>query len=120
MKLKKNNKPRIFKPIVGHTYSIKDCGKLFLNNYEQVTIVSNNKNEFDLTKTEWGYYPMPSINYRLKKHKYKTALVQNKFDKKVFILLVQNEKKREFLKFLKDQKKKILYWIDEKYEIKKV
>ena len=72
------------------------------------------KKQIDFTKKDWGYYPFPSINSRLKKNFYKVALVMNSDDKKFFILLVNKNKMMSFKKYLKVNKSKLIMWFDEK------
>ena len=62
MKIKKKN--RKFK--VGfNDIILKEVAKIELNKNELVTFV-NGKSEYDIVKTNWGYYATPSINNRLK------------------------------------------------------
>ena len=60
MKLKINKKSRKFKVGIKKTI-LKDMGKVYLNNNEQLTFI-NKKSEFDFVKKNWGYYATPSIN----------------------------------------------------------
>ena len=62
-------KLRKFKPSKYSDVVLKDCGKIILNNNEQVTFSDKYKqnNDYDVTKKDWGYYATPSINSRLKK-----------------------------------------------------
>ena len=62
-------KLRKFKPSKYSDIVLKDCGKIILNDNEQVTFSDkyNKKNDYDVTKKDWGYYATPSINGRLKK-----------------------------------------------------
>lgn len=62
-------KIRKFKPSKNSAIVLKDCGKIILNDNEQVTFSERNKknSDYDVTKKEWGYYATPSINSRLKK-----------------------------------------------------
>ena len=46
---------------------LKDVGKIFLNDNENLTISSKGKKEFEICKKEWGFYATPSLNSRLKK-----------------------------------------------------
>ena len=90
---------------------IKEVAKIDLNSNEMVTFVKNDK-EFDFVAKEWGYYATPSINGRLKKFGYKTALVKNS-DGKLFINVVEEEKLNKFLDYLKKEKSEIIEWLDE-------
>ena len=85
--------------------------KLKNNNF--ITFLDGKK-QIDFTKKDWGYYPFPSINSRLKKNFYKAVLVMNRDDKKFFILLVNRKKILSFKKYLKINKSKIVMWFDKK------
>lgn len=105
MKLKINKKSRKFKVGIKKTI-LKDLGKVYLNNNEQLTFI-NKKSEFDFVKKNWGYYATPSINKRLKNFNFRTFLTQN-FLKNIFIMTVHKEKIKEFKKYLKEDKIKII------------
>lgn len=105
MKLKINKKPRKFKVGIKKTI-IKNLGKVYLNNNEQLTFI-NKKSEFDFVRKNWGYYATPSINKRLKNFNFKTFLTQN-YLKHIFIMTVHKEKIKEFKKYLKEDKIKII------------
>ena len=82
MKIFKKNPPRKFKPSPIKNIILKDCAKIYLKSNEQVTFVTDKKQEYDVCKKDWGFYATPSINGRLKFFNFKTALVQNKKTKK--------------------------------------
>ncbi len=112
MKIKLNKKPRKFK--VGFKkITLKDFGKIYLNNDEQLTF-SKNKSEYDIVKKNWGYYATPSVNKRLKKFHFRTFLTQNT-NKLIFIMLVHKEKINGFKTYLKDEKIKIIKEITNGY-----
>ena len=99
MKINKKNKPRLFNVGFDKTFVIKDFGKIYLNAHEQLTFV-NGKQEYDFSKTDWGYYSTPSINGRLKYNDFRVYLVKNVYGK-IYLLTVQNSKISSF-KNLKD------------------
>ena len=105
MKLKINKKSRKFKVGIKKTI-LKDMGKVYLNNNEQLTFI-NKKSEFDFVKKNWGYYATPSINKRLKNFNFRTFLTQNSL-KNIFIMTVHKEKIKEFKKYIKEKKIKII------------
>tara|TARA_B100000787_G_scaffold164740_1_gene147789 strand:+ start:6770 stop:7120 length:351 start_codon:yes stop_codon:yes gene_type:complete len=111
VKISKN--PRIFKVGEDNKISIKEVGFLHLNDNEQITLVNENKKNYDFVKKSWGYYATPSINGRLKKEGFKTALVKNKSNK-YYIMVVDNKKLRDFKNYCKTEKQKVIEWIDEK------
>ena len=56
---------------------LKEVAKISLNQNEMITFVKE-KTEYDIVKKNWGYYATPSINSRLKKNGFKTALAKQK------------------------------------------
>ena len=105
-------KIRKFKPSKYSDIIIKDCGKVILNDDEQVTFsdrYKKNKN-YDVTKKDWGYYATPSINSRLKKNNFISYIVINKSTNFFYIMLVHKNKMKLFLKYLKEEKLKIIPW----------
>ena len=105
-------KIRKFKPSKYSDIVINDCGKIILNNNEQVTFsdkYKKNKN-YDVTKKDWGYYATPSINNRLKKNNFISYIVLNKSTNLFFIMIVHKNKKNLFLKYLKKENLKIVTW----------
>lgn len=110
MKTKINEAPRIFNC---KETSIKDYGKIFLDNAEMVSFVTKSGKECDFTAYDWGFYLGPSLNSRLKKEGFKTALVINE-QGQIYINAVENEKIDEFKKYLQtNQDSRILCWLDE-------
>ena len=117
MQLELNDKVRIFKVRGGIT--IKDFGKIFLEANEMISFKTETGKEYDFTAKEWGFYATPSINGRLKKEGFRTALVVNE-DNKIFIMVVEIEKIPLFKKYLKkNQDNKMICWLDEWFEDKK-
>jgi hypothetical protein len=112
MKLLKK-KPRIYKTGVNFDILIKDCGSVFLENNEQITFLTKDKKkEYDVCRTKWGYYATPSINGRLKKFNFKTALTKNS-QGKFYILIVEKDKVHLFKKYLEKDNIKLVSWLDE-------
>ena len=90
-------------------------GDISLSNNEQVTFVSKSNGRYDICKKSWGYYATPSINSRLKKEGFKTAIVKNKLGR-IFIMIVEKKKYFEFKKYCKEEKQKIVKWLDDEYK----
>ena len=109
MKIEKKN--RKFKVGINNIV-IKEVAKISLKQNEMVTFF-NGKIEYDITKKNWGYYATPSINGRLKKEGFKTALVKNKLNK-YYIMVVDKKKIKIFINYCKIENQKIIEWIDEK------
>ena len=103
-------KPRVF---TVNRVDFKDVGKICLEENEMISLLSDSGKEVDITAKEWGYYLGPSLNGRLEKEGYKTALVVNEYNK-IFVMVVDIEKIDKFKKYLKDsQDNRILCWLDE-------
>ena len=105
-----NKKNRSFK--VGKNIQLKMVGDIFLNDNELITF-KDKKKEFDITKKNWGYYATPSIDKRLKNNGYSTAIIRNKKTKNIFVVLVEKNKKKLFLKYIKDENIKVVKWLYE-------
>jgi hypothetical protein len=98
--------------IVGKFKKIKlvHSANIYLNNNEFVTFVDKKKGEYDFCKKDWGYYVSPSINFRLKKFKYKVGLFVNEQKRKyIFAVKVFNIKKLK--KYQKEHKIKLIQWL---------
>lgn len=110
MKTDFKNTPREFS-VKGHT--VKDFGKIFLEENEMVTFVTDTEKEFDFAAKEWGFYATPSVNSRLKKQGFKTALVVNE-QNQLYIMAVDSEKMKEFKSYLKaNQDNRVICWLDD-------
>ncbi len=88
---------------------IRHVGNITLKNNEQLTFLFNNS-EYDFVKKNWGFYATPSINGRLKKEGFISALVKNK-KKRIYLMVVHKSKKSEFNKYCKIHDQKILKWL---------
>ncbi len=113
MKLYKNKNPRKF--IVGHKHklTISHVASLKLKSNEQITFIDSNNNEYDIVKKSWGFYATPSVNDRLKRNKYKTAIVKNKKNQ-IYVMIVKINYLTKFKQYLKKHENKLMYWLDEK------
>ena len=111
MKFKKNKIPRPFVVGIKKKLIIKDMGTVYLAPNEQLTFITGSKKKYDFARKNWGFYATPSINSRLKKEGFKTALVKNPLNR-IFVMVVEREKMSKFRKYCKDQNQKILFWLD--------
>ena len=110
MRLLKKRKKREFVANKKTNLIVSDVGKLLLKNNEHLTIqVANKKNE--ICAMSWGLYATSSINHRLKKEGFKTFLVKNSLNK-LFIMLVDKRKTKQFKRYLLKEKIKILKRLD--------
>ena len=114
LKLDLLDKVRVFS-VKGH--EIKDLGKILLDNNELVTFKTPSGKNFDFVAKEWGFYATPSMNDRLKKEGFKTALVVNEIDQ-LFIMAVEEDKLDIFSEYLKkNQDNKVICWLDDFYSV---
>ena len=111
MKFKKNKTSRSFIVGIKKKLKIKDVGTVYLAPDEQLAFVTENKNRYDITRKNWGFYATPSINSRLKKEGFKTALTKNPINR-IFVMIIEKENMLKFKKYCKDHKLKILFWLD--------
>ena len=88
MKIEINEPPREYKVGISKEITIRDCAKISLVDDEQVTFFAGKK-EYDFTRKKWGFYATPSMNGRLKRHGFKSALVKNEKNL-YFIMIVEN------------------------------
>ena len=116
MKINLHNDPRVFKVGRKIVRKIKDMGKIFLLSNEQLSFINSNGQEYDFQKTEWGYYATSSINNRMVKEGFKTALTINK-QNRVFILAVEFDKLKIFESYCNDNDLRVIHWLDEKYKL---
>jgi hypothetical protein len=110
MKTKLKNSPRIFEV---KRHKVKDYGKIYLDDGEMVSFVTKSGKECDFTAKDWGFYLGPSVNSRLKKEGFKTALVVNG-QGQLYVHAVDVKKMKQFKKYLKtNQSNRIICWLDE-------
>ena len=113
MKLHQKEPPRKFKVGQNDQIEISDCGDIELKPNEQVTFVTDTGSRFDFARKDWGFYATPSINGRLKREGFKTALVKNE-NNQFYIMVVESIKMNDFEKYCKDENQIIEEWLDEK------
>lgn len=113
MRIKRTEPPRRFRVGLKEQIEILDCAKITLAPHEQVTFVMPSGKEHDFGARSWGYYATPSINDRLKKQGFKTALVKNALGK-YFVFIVDVEKMDEFQQYLVEEKHELAEWLDER------
>jgi len=78
-----------------------------------VSFVTESGCECDFSAKEWGFYLGPSLNSRLKKEGFKTALVVNESGQ-IYVHAVEKNKICEFRKYLEtNQNNRIICWLDE-------
>jgi len=71
--------------------TIKDFGKVYLENDEMVSFVTKEGRECDFVAKDWGFYIGPSLNSRLKREGFKVALVLNE-QNQIYVNAVEEDK----------------------------
>ena len=92
---------------------IRDCGTLRLAADEQITLVTEAGNEYDVTRKDWGFYAGPSLNGRLAGFNLRAVLVKNRIDR-FFVLLVEKGMEPAFERYVREEPLQIVAWLDTK------
>ena len=92
---------------------IADCGAIHLDADEQVTFITPSEREHDFVAKSWGFYATPSVNGRLKRQGFKTALVRNPAGA-YYIMVVEAERVAEFLDYCNGEGQEVQEWLDER------
>ena len=116
MKVDFKDIPRTFKVGKDQSITLSDMGSIHLNDNEQVTFMTSDNKEYDVCRKEWGYYATPSLNDRLRRFGFKTALVKNAKGQG-FIMLVEEGKENIFFDYLKKEDNFLVAWLDEKFDL---
>lgn len=109
MKVIENDVPREF-TVKGVT--LKDCARIKLDYDEMVTFVTPSGREYDFTAKSFGFYITQSVNNRMAREGFKTALTMNP-EKRVYIQAVEKDKIGDFMDYLNEQDGTLLCWLDE-------
>ncbi len=111
MKFEPKVPPREFE--VGYDVKgiIRDCGSVRLAPDEQVTFLTEDGGEYDLTRKEWGFYATPSLNGRLAGFNLRAVLVKNRLNR-FFVMLVERGKEEAFDRYVRQEPLKIVTWLD--------
>ena len=112
MKFIEKNPPRIFTTGTKGRSPISDCGEVYLNPDEQITFVTASGKNYDFVAKDWGYYATPSINGRLAREGFKTAIVKNQGGK-YFIMVVDKDSLADFEAYLSTENSTTIDWLDE-------
>lgn len=113
MKVYIKKPPREYEVGLNKDIKIKDCATIKLESNEQVTFIDEDKREYDLCRKSWGYYATPSINSRLYKFNFKTALVKNSKDQ-YYVMLVEKDKIDDFNNYIENDQNELIEWLDER------
>ena len=112
MKIIKNIPPRKYECGFEFKRHISDCAKIELAEDEQVTFMTADGAEYDVTRKDFGFYATPSTNSRLKRFGLRAVLVQNRLSQ-LFVLLIEKGKERFFEKYMEEEKMSIVMWLDD-------
>lgn len=114
MKIVIREQPRCYRVGIDDSVEIKDCGDLYLESDEQVTVRTGSSGAyFDITRKEWGFYPLPSLNYRLQNAGLAPMIVHGKKTRRYFILIVEKEKFKDFEEYCEKEELEVLGCLDE-------
>lgn len=91
--------------------TIKDQGKVYLNDNELLSFVTKTGKEYDFVAKDWGFYASPSLNSRLVKEGFKSALVRNNSGQ-IYLMIVDKDKIDEFNEYIQSDQK-VVAWLDE-------
>ncbi|MFZ4826976.1 MAG: hypothetical protein ACOYLB_06450 [Phototrophicaceae bacterium] len=113
MKIELSNPPRIFHiPLPnGERITLSDCAHITLGVDEQITLFTDNGNEYDITRKDWGYYATPSLNRRLAHFHLRAVLVRGLNDT-FFINLVEQGHEENFQQYLDHHNIRVVAWLD--------
>ena len=91
---------------------IKDCGSLYLEADEQVTLMTEMGGEYDVTRKSWGFYATPSTNGRLSGFGLRAVLVKNRVNRH-FVMLVEKGHETDFKKYVEGEPLTLIAWLDD-------
>lgn len=111
MNIKKKSPPRVFEAGLGKVVCIHDCGTVHLQPDEQITFITEQGAEYDLTRKDWGFYATPSLNARLLNFGLRGVLAKNRLGR-YFLMLVERGKETLFEDYLKVESLELICWMD--------
>jgi hypothetical protein len=112
VKFDEKKPPRVFNVGANNDIPLKDLGEIRLEPNEMVTFVTGEGRRCDFAAKDWGFYATPSVNGRLKKEGFKTALVQNELNR-IFVMVVESSRLDSFMDYCRIERQTILQWLDE-------
>ena len=93
-------------------FNMKDCGRIELEQDEQLTFVTPAGAEYDVARKEWGFYATPSLNGRLEQFGLRAVLIRNRGTGRYFLLLVESGKEVLFDAYCQQENLAIVAWLD--------
>jgi len=104
--------PRLFQVGNSVKFNMKDCGRIELEQDEQLTFVTPAGAEYDVSRKEWGFYATPSLNGRLEQFGLRAVLIRNRGTARYFLLLVESGKEVLFDAYCQQENLAIVAWLD--------
>lgn len=104
--------PRVFQVGNNARFDMRDCGRMYLEENEQVTFTTESGGELDVARKEWGFYATPSLNGRLKVHGLRAVLVRNNLTEYYFVMVVECGKEAIFDAYLAQEACEVVCWMD--------
>ena len=92
---------------------------MHLDANEQITLMTEDGSEYDVTRKDWGYYATPSLNSRLQNFSLRGVLTKNRNDK-FFVMLVQAGHEDGFNQYLEEEKIEVIAWLDTNEALRKL
>jgi len=113
MRIEINNPPRMFE--VGNSPTVRirisDCARIELMPDEQVTFVTEQGAEYDVTRKDWGFYATPSLNRRLASFGLRGVLARNAAGR-YYVFLVERGREHSFDAYLRQEANEVVAWLD--------
>jgi hypothetical protein len=119
VKIIQNTPPREYRVGKDAGITIRDCAHIELSPDEQITLTTPSGTEFDVLRKSWGYYATPSLNGRLPEFHLHAALVRSP-QGRYYLVLVEKDKRQEFLDYIAFEKLSVTAWLDSSPAIEKV
>lgn len=85
-----------------------------LKNDEVLTVKINKEKEYDVARKKWGFYGTPSLNKRLLRFGLLAAITYNPNYQSYFVMIVEHDKKKTFLKYVKGEGMKVICWLNKR------
>jgi len=120
MKITRLNPPRQFAVGASPQITLRDCGSIEMEPDEQITFLTDKKDEYDIVRKEWGFYATPSLNGRLPSFSIKPLLVKNLDSGRFFILLLEKGKDRIFEEYCRKENIAVLAELDDQNDLSKI
>lgn len=111
MKLCASSPPREFRVGTNGSIVMYDCGKMHLDDDEQISLMTPSGGEYDVARKTWGFYATPSLNRRLVNNGLRAVIVRNPEDA-YYVLLVEMTHEAAFHKYLEEENLTIVSWLD--------